>query len=97
MKAIHTGWVFLLMLSAAGCGKPTVGLEQATARLVEAIPQDRWRELASRRIFFAHQSVGNNIIEGVSSLVLSNPQIGVRLVIGEPVSLVGFEGIVLSG
>ncbi len=57
-----------------------VDMERVTAQLVEAVPQERWGKLASRRIFFAHKSVGYNIIEGVNALVAENPRIGLRIV-----------------
>lgn len=34
----------------------------------EAVPGEAWRALAGRRVYFGHQSVGYNILEGVASL-----------------------------
>lgn len=35
----------------------------------EVLPVDAWRALAGRRIYFGHQSVGYNILEGVTSMI----------------------------
>jgi hypothetical protein len=40
----------------------------------------QWQRLAERRIFFGHQSVGGNILEGVRAVLAANPQIRLRLV-----------------
>ncbi len=40
----------------------------------------QWQALASRRIFFGHQSVGKNIMAGVAELLNENPQIHLRVV-----------------
>lgn len=80
MRWIHGGGTLLLMLSAAGCGTPAADVEQATARLVDVIPQDKWSKLSSRRIVFAHKSVGFNIVDGVTSLAQTNPEIGLRVI-----------------
>lgn len=40
----------------------------------------QWQRLAERRIFFGHQSVGGNILEGVRAVLVANPQIRLRLV-----------------
>ena len=37
-------------------------------------------ELAARRIFFGHQSVGDNIMDGVADLVRDQPGLGLRIV-----------------
>jgi len=39
-----------------------------------------WERLAHRRIFFGHQSVGGNLIDGVQRVLAENPQIRLRVV-----------------
>jgi hypothetical protein len=39
-----------------------------------------WERLARRKIFFGHQSVGGNIIDGVRLVVAANPQIRLRVI-----------------
>jgi hypothetical protein len=42
----------------------------------------QWDSLACRRIFFGHQSVGRNILDGVRDVLAANPGIRLRLVNG---------------
>ena len=44
------------------------------------ISDSAWDALAQRRIFFGHQSVGFNILEGVKDIVANNPRIRLRIV-----------------
>lgn len=39
-----------------------------------------WEALARRRIFFGHQSVGRNIMDGVRDILQDHPEIGLRVV-----------------
>jgi hypothetical protein len=40
----------------------------------------QWAALAKRRIFFGHQSVGGNIIEGITDVIRSHPNIRLSIV-----------------
>ncbi|MBN1817372.1 MAG: hypothetical protein JW828_08425 [Sedimentisphaerales bacterium] len=42
---------------------------------LENIPADVWKQLADRTIFFAHMSVGYNILDSVKDITAANPQI----------------------
>ena len=44
------------------------------------ISGERWDALSQKKIYFAHQSVGFNIIEGVEGLAKSNKKIGLSIV-----------------
>lgn len=44
------------------------------------ISQDEWDALARRQIFFGHQSVGGNILDGVAGLLRENPHIRLTVV-----------------
>ena len=48
------------------------------------VPDSAWVRLKDRRIWFGHQSVGANIMEGVAALAASDPRFGVRVLEGEP-------------
>jgi hypothetical protein len=56
-----------------------VDVKHAADAAIAAVPSEKWRELAAQRIFFAHKSVGYNIVEGLKDLVNANPQIGLKL------------------
>ena len=40
----------------------------------------QWAALGQRRIFFGHQSVGGNIMDGIADVMASNPEIRLRVV-----------------
>jgi hypothetical protein len=46
---------------------------------IDAVPTSAWTVLASKRIYFGHQSVGDNILEGVATIVRQNPGMGMTL------------------
>ncbi len=43
------------------------------------VPAANWSQLAERRIFFGHQSVGYNIMDGVSGVLAEHPRIGLKI------------------
>lgn len=43
------------------------------------IREEQWARLAERRIFFGHQSVGYNIMDGVADIVAADPQMRLEL------------------
>src|SRR5690606_15535865 len=47
---------------------------------VADISPDAWQALASKRIFFGHQSVGRDIVGGMARVLADHPEIGVRVV-----------------
>lgn len=60
------------------------------SRTIAEIPADVWQRLASRRIFFGHQSVGANIVDGLKILLAENPQIDLRIIhAADPNSVTG--------
>jgi len=40
----------------------------------------QWQRLSQEKIFFGHKSVGNNIIEGMETILESNPEIRLKIV-----------------
>jgi hypothetical protein len=44
------------------------------------VTADEWQRLAGRRLFFAHQSVGANMLDGVQAVLKANPSIPLRVV-----------------
>jgi hypothetical protein len=47
------------------------------------VPDTAWQSLATKRVFFGHQSVGANIMEGVADVIRDEPRIGLRVAGGE--------------
>jgi hypothetical protein len=46
---------------------------------VGEISDAQWEALAKRKVFFGHQSVGYNILDGVKDLAASNPKVALRI------------------
>ncbi len=47
---------------------------------LNSISPDQWQTLASKKVFFAHMSVGNNILEGVQAVLKEHPEIPLHIV-----------------
>ena len=61
---------------------------------LQAVPQQKWDALAQKKIYFGHQSVGQNIIEGLEKVLQSSPTI--RLNIRETANPRDFEAPVFA-
>jgi hypothetical protein len=44
---------------------------------IDAVPAERWALLRERRIYFAHQSVGGNMMRGLGAILRERPAIGI--------------------
>jgi len=53
--------------------------EQTTYQNIEDIPGDKWEKLSTYSIYFGHQSVGYNIIEGIEDIMRENQQIKLNI------------------
>lgn len=60
--------MLVILLSIIGCGEETMNLEEIKFSTVESVSEEKWQKLSAQKIFFGHQSVGNNIIEGISAI-----------------------------
>jgi len=75
----------LLSLATAAllgaCGGGAVKEEgPVPASSLADVPDSAWTALAAKRIYFGHQSVGANIMEGVADLAAAEPRLGLRVV-----------------
>jgi len=79
--------------ASATPGDTMLRSEDISLAELAAVPAARWRALASERIYFGHQSVGRDILAGVEAIQTELPQIGLRIVAGEPAALQGRPGL----
>ena len=77
-KAMWTSASALLFAGISACGRGDV--EHKTAANLEALSDRQVASLATKKIFFGHQSVGNNIIEGIRDLENADPRLKVNIV-----------------
>ena len=47
---------------------------------IKDVPQEKWDKLAGQKIYFGHQSVGVNIMDGVKAILSENPHIKLNIV-----------------
>jgi hypothetical protein len=74
--------IILILTILIGCsgGK----MEEQTEKKIsynslQDIPDEAWKKLAQKKIYFGHQSVGLNIIYGIKDLMKENPQIKLNI------------------
>src|SRR5438105_8712607 len=73
--------LFLFILSGllTACGGKPVEQSRPLSSLSHVSPAE-WNALANRRVFFGHQSVGANIVAGITDILSSHPEIPIRVV-----------------
>jgi hypothetical protein len=54
--------------------------QQVAIPSLRDVTDEQWRRLAQRRVFFGHQSVGEDILAGVAEVLREHPAIGLRVV-----------------
>lgn len=47
---------------------------------IEDVPKEKWQELAKKKIYFGHQSVGFNIVDGMQAVMKEHPEIQLNIV-----------------
>lgn len=76
-----TFWVAtaaILLNSSVSFATTKTTMNNTNSRL-DSVPQEVWARLATKKIYFGHQSVGDNILVGVRELLAQHPQIGLRV------------------
>jgi hypothetical protein len=63
-----------------GCSGGRMDEQKKVFASLKEIPESAWQRLAEKRIYFGHQSVGENILAGIRDLMKENPQIRLNLV-----------------
>ncbi len=86
---LFLGVLFFFVSQCAGADMAKNSQGQMQLQLIGEIPQQKWDDLARKKIFFGHQSVGNNIMQGVREIISQDHNI--RLHIVETRDLSAFE------
>lgn len=74
--------IFSILISITGCREGAMNLEAIKFNTVESISEDNWQRLYEKKIFFGHQSLGNNIIEGIHTIKKEYPFVKLNIVKG---------------
>lgn len=76
-NALFIGYIFIL----TNCSKPENSkMYFSDITDLKQINFQQWDELSQKRIFFAHQSVGFNILDGVNQQLSLYPQIKLKII-----------------
>jgi lysophospholipase L1-like esterase len=77
----------LLLIVVISISTLTIGcnggkMEEKTIQFpsIKDVSASSWENLAQKKIFFGHQSVGNNILEGIRDVMKENPRIKLNVV-----------------
>ena len=63
-----------------GCGTMPSASTPMTVPDLSRVSAEQWQRLGQRRLLFAHQSVGGNVLDGVAALLKDHPGIPVRVI-----------------
>ena len=72
--------VMSLSITFCACEEEKMSANMNTKTSIESIKTAQWENLAQKKIFFGHQSVGNNIISGIKDLMKTNNTINLHIV-----------------
>lgn len=64
-----------ILCCATGCTSENVHNPANGKSLLADVPPLAWKNLAEKRVFFGHRSVGNNILQGIREILDENNQI----------------------
>lgn len=70
--------ISVFIVSACNGGK--MPEQAAEFKALKDIPEDTWTTLSQKTLFFGHQSVGYNILDGINDLMAEYPQIKLNIV-----------------
>jgi hypothetical protein len=71
----------LLALALASCtGGPNMDQQKTALLSIKNVPAEAWQKLSQKKIYFGHQSVGYNIIDGIKDVTKENPQVKLNIV-----------------
>jgi hypothetical protein len=75
MKKILTLPVLIIIFIISACERGEIVKDDFSYGDINNVTAAQWDNLAKKRIFFGHQSVGGNIVEGMTDVLNSNKQI----------------------
>ena len=76
-KAAIATMTLIFIFSCSGGNMPE---EKVIFPSIKGVPAAKWEKLSQRKIYFGHQSVGNNILAGIQDLMKEYPRIKVNIV-----------------
>jgi hypothetical protein len=80
MKKIITPAFILFLLAAAGCERGEIVKDHFSYGDLNKVTLEKLDNLSRERIFFGHQSVGNNIMDGIQDILKEDSQIKLSII-----------------
>ena len=74
--------MFFLLVFFIACNGGEMTEKSTQFPKIKDVPESAWQKLAQKKIYFGHQSVGFNIMDGIRDLMKENPQIKLNIVEG---------------
>ena len=72
--------IMILLAFLINCNGGKMPEKTTHSPSIKDIPDSAWKKLSEKRIYFGHQSVGFNIIDGIKDVMKENPQIKLNIV-----------------
>lgn len=73
--------ILLILIGLVSCTeKKEDDVVKAPYRSIQEVPETEWEILGNKRIYFGHQSVGYNLIQGVHDVMSQYPQIKLNII-----------------
>jgi len=72
--------IALLSIFLLSCSGGKMEEKQVDYNALKDVPASAWEKLSKKKIYFGHQSVGFNIIDGVKDIIKENPAIKLNIV-----------------
>jgi hypothetical protein len=69
-----------LLLGLLSCKGGGTNMNKVILYSIKDVPASGWKQLSEKRIYFGHQSVGFNILDGVKEIMHENPEIILKIV-----------------
>ena len=80
LKSIIVVLSLISFIFCYGCDGGNMGEEKPASVSMKSVSESSWKALSGKRIYFGHQSVGFNIIQGVNEVMKENPLIKLKVV-----------------
>lgn len=93
MPALLQFSLIIAVITSTGCGDTTMKTMPSRFQ-TDTIQEEEWNSLSVKKIYFGHQSVGYNIIDGIRDLMKINHKI--KLNIQETVDLSNYQNGVFA-
>lgn len=84
LRALPLAGLLAVLALAGGCAPQPPSQESVEMAAYHDVPDSAWAALRGKRIWFGHQSVGGNIMQGVTELVAADPRLGLAIAEGAP-------------